>query len=111
MNIPEVVKRIPITFASPKFLLLLLAMPLAVWIGRRTLAGLEPFRRRAAITLRLLGIALLALALAELQWKDVLDEMEVIFLVDQSLSIPPEQSQVAFDVVNAARKTMDPRRD
>lgn len=102
---------IPITFASPKFLLLLLAIPLAVWIGRRTLAGLDPFRRRAAMTLRLAGIALLALALAELQWKDVLDEMQVIFVVDQSLSIPTEQKQAALDVVNAARKTMDPRKD
>ncbi len=104
-------RHIPITFAAPKFLLVLLAIPLALWIGRRTLAGLDPFRRRTAVTLRLLGIALLAIALAELQWKDVLDEMQVIFLVDQSLSIPPEQSQVALDVVNAARKTMDPRKD
>lgn len=102
---------IPITFASPKFLLLLLAIPLAVWIGRRTLAGLDPFRRRVAMTLRLSGIALLALALAELQWKDVLDEMQVIFVVDKSLSIPSQQDQLALDVVNAARKTMDPRKD
>src|SRR5271155_4421046 len=102
---------IPITFASPRFLLIFLAVPLAVWIGKRTLAGLDPFRRRAAMTLRILGIVLLALALAELQWKDVLDEMQVIFVVDQSLSIPGEQGQVALDVVNAARKTMDPRKD
>ncbi|MEZ0230393.1 MAG: VWA domain-containing protein [Planctomycetota bacterium] len=102
---------VPITFASPKFLLLLLAIPLAVWIGRRTLAGLDPFRRRAAMTLRLAGIALLALALSELQWKDVLDEMQVVFVVDQSKSIPDTQTQAALDVVNAACATMDPRKD
>lgn len=111
MSWKALLDRIPITFASPKFLLLLLAIPLAVWIGRRTLAGLDPFRRRAAMTLRILGIVLLALALAELQWKDVLDEMQVIFLVDRSLSIPAEQEQLALDVVNAATKTMDPKRD
>jgi uncharacterized membrane protein len=102
---------IPLTFASPRYLLLLLAIPIALWIGRRTLAGLDPFRRRAAVTLRVLGIVLLALALAELQWKDVLDEMQVIFVVDQSLSIPKEKDQVALDVVNVATKTMDPRKD
>ncbi len=104
-------KGIPITFASPRFLLLLLAIPLAFWIGKRTLAGLDPFRRRASMGLRVLGILLLALALAELQWKDVLDQVEVIFVVDQSLSIPREQGQLALDVVNAARKTMRPGRD
>jgi uncharacterized membrane protein len=102
---------IPFTFASPRFLFLLLAIPVALWVGRRTLAGLDPFRRRLAVGLRLLGILLLTLALAELQWKDVLDDMQVVFVVDQSLSIPQEQQQLALDVVNAARKTMDPRRD
>src|SRR5438552_17262018 len=101
----------PITFASPRFLLLLLAIPLAVWMGRRTLAGLDPWRRRLALGLRLSGILLLVCALAELQWKDVLDTVQVIFLVDQSLSIPKEQQKVALDVVNAAARTMNPLTD
>jgi uncharacterized membrane protein/Mg-chelatase subunit ChlD len=102
---------VPFTFASPRFLLLLVAIPLAVWIGRRTLAGLDPIRRRLSMTLRLSGIVLLALALAEVQWKDISEDVQVIFLLDQSLSIPKEKQELALQVVNAARKTMDPRRD
>ncbi|MBI3724895.1 VWA domain-containing protein, partial [bacterium] len=101
----------PFTFASPRFLLLLLALPLAVWMGKRTLAGLDPWRRRLALGLRLLGILLLTCALAELQWKDVLDTVQVIFVVDQSLSIPKEEQHVALDVINAATKDMDKLRD
>ena len=107
----DLLHKLPFAFASPRFLLLLLAIPLAVWFGRRTLAGLDPVRRRLSMGLRLLGIVLLALALAEVQWKDIFDDVQVIFVVDQSLSIPKEKQQQALDVVNAARKTMDPRRD
>jgi Mg-chelatase subunit ChlD len=78
----------PLRFGEPEFLLLLPALALFWWIGRRSLAGLPPARRRAALTLRI-GIALLLiLALARLQWRSASDRVAVTFVLDWSDSIP-----------------------
>ena len=52
----------PISFATPEFLLLLVVLlPLVILLGRRSLAGLDKVRRRMALTL---GILLVVLAVA-----------------------------------------------
>ena len=102
----------PVSFASPHFLLLLVALLPAVWlIGRRSLAGLEPARRRLTLALRLLVVTLLVLALAEVSWRDLTERVEVIFVVDHSRSIPDDQSALALEVINKAKERMDPRQD
>ena len=54
----------PISFANPQYLALLLLVPLVVVLGRRSLAGLDRTRRRLALTVRSLLIILVVLALA-----------------------------------------------
>lgn len=101
----------PVSFASPHFLALLLLLPLVWLIGRRSLAGLEPGRRRAALALRMSVVALLAFAAAELEWRDLTKNVEVIFVVDHSRSIPDAQARLALEAINKSRERMDPRRD
>lgn len=102
----------PISFAAPEYLALLPLLALLVWlIGRRSLSGLEPFRRRAALFLRLLTVTAIVLALAEVEWRDLTEKLKVVLVVDHSRSIPEEKSALALQVVDAARKQIDPRRD
>jgi uncharacterized membrane protein len=102
----------PITFASPEYLLLLLPLALVVWlIGRRSLSGLDPFRRRATLGLRLATVALIVLALAEVEWRDLTEKLKVVIVVDHSRSIPEDKTALALRLVNAAKAQMDPARD
>src|SRR5262245_26799814 len=77
-------------FGSPWWLLILLVIPIIILLSRRSLAGLGPVRRWVAITLRCLLVVLLALSLAELRLRKSSDNLTVIFVVDRSLSVPPE---------------------
>src|SRR5207244_8560298 len=77
-------------FGSPWWLLILLVIPIIILLSRRSLAGLGPVRRWVAITLRCLLVLLLALSLAELRLRKSSENLTVIFVVDRSLSIPPE---------------------
>jgi uncharacterized membrane protein len=102
----------PISFAAPEYLALLPLLALLVWLaGRRSLAGLDAFRRRAALAARLVVVALIVLALAEVEWRDLTDKLKVVVVVDHSRSIPEEQTALAMKVVDEARKKIDPRRD
>lgn len=103
---------IPISFASPEYLLLLLLLvPAVVLLGRRSLAGLDRIRRRMALGARLVVVVLLVLALAEVEWRDLTDRVEVVFVVDHSRSIPERRARLAKEVINKARERMDPRTD
>lgn len=103
---------VPVTFAAPELLLLLPVLCLFVWlVGRRSLAGLESGRRRLALGARLLIVALFVLALAEVQWRDVTEKVDVIAVLDHSRSIPDAQVARGLAAIDAARKRMDPRRD
>jgi uncharacterized membrane protein len=74
----------------PWWLVLLVAVPFVVLVARHNLRGLGPFRKWFAITLRSLVVALLAVALAEPRVRRTTENVTTIFVIDRSLSIPPE---------------------
>ncbi|HUY89526.1 MAG TPA: VWA domain-containing protein [Pirellulales bacterium] len=87
-------------FDAPVYLLLLLLAPLLWWLSFRSLAGLGRLRRLAVLLLRTAVVALLVMALAEIQWVKTNDRLTVIYLLDQSLSIPPERRAAMVEFVN-----------
>ncbi len=91
-----------LSFQSPWYLLLLAVIPALWWLSFRTLAGLGPVRRWLALLLRSAVLGLLILALAEAQIVRVTDRLTVIYLLDQSLSIPAAQREAMVNYVNAA---------
>lgn len=102
----------PIAFATPAYLLLAPPLLLLVWLlGRRSLAGLDAGRRRFALALRMVVVSLLCLSLAEVQWRDLTQRVEVLFVLDHSRSIPDEQTAQALEVIEAARAGMSPLGD
>lgn len=89
-------------FSEPWWLLLLLLLPGVVWIGRKSLAGLGPFRRGTAIGVRALVLALIILALAGLQLVRRSEALCTLFVLDQSQSIPAAATEQALDLVDKA---------
>ena len=87
---------------SPGYLFLLLFVPFIWWFSFRSLSGLGKYRRMFALLLRTAVIVLLVMALANVQLRRTMDKMTVIFLLDQSASIPLEQRQAMVDYVRAA---------
>jgi uncharacterized membrane protein len=86
-------------FDSPWYFLLLVPLPvLWVW-SARSLAGLGTVRMLTAIALRTLVIVLIVLALAETQRLRQSEKITVIYLLDQSESIPAERRQAMVDFV------------
>jgi uncharacterized membrane protein/NAD(P)-dependent dehydrogenase (short-subunit alcohol dehydrogenase family) len=80
-------------------LLLLGLLPLIWWLGFRSLAGLGGGRRLLALLLRSLVLALLVLALAEMSWQKKTDQLTVIYLLDQSESIPVSKRKAMLKFV------------
>ena len=74
---------------SPWWLLLLGVVPLVVVLGMRRLNRHE-LRPWLALGLRVLGVSVLALALAEPFFSQASRAMTVLFVLDRSLSIPEE---------------------
>ena len=91
-------------FVRPLWLLLLGFVPAIVLVSRRSLSGLGPTRKWAAITLRCLGVALLAAALAEPRLRRPTDNATVLFVVDRSFSIPQD-----LDLTNPETAAVDRR--
>src|SRR5262245_33637219 len=97
-----------ISFSHPAYLLLLLLVPGLILISRRSLADLRPGRARLALALRL-GIALLLIAaLAGLQVARPSKRLCVLFLLDQSDSIPRDRQEAAIRFINDAAARMGP---
>jgi uncharacterized membrane protein/Mg-chelatase subunit ChlD len=88
-----------VTFGEPVYLLGLLLLPLLGWLSVRSLSGLGGGRRAVAILLRGLVLAAIILALAETQWQWVSERLTVIYVLDQSDSIPPEKRSLMLDYV------------
>jgi uncharacterized membrane protein len=77
-------------FVRPEWLALLALVPVVVLMGRRSLSGLGPARKWAAITLRALVVACLATALAEPRIRRPSEHVTVLFVVDRSFSVPQD---------------------
>jgi uncharacterized membrane protein len=104
-----------IGFQYPWMLVLLVLLPISWWIGARSLAGLGPVRRVLALVLRSLVLLLVIAALAGVQWIWTSDRQTVIFLLDQSDSIPLAKRQLmlryAIESVKKFRRTSNNRND
>ncbi|HEX3657824.1 MAG TPA: VWA domain-containing protein [Pirellulales bacterium] len=90
-------------FDRPALLLLLLLAP-AIWFGvRGSLAAMGRGRWFAALLLRTTIFVLLVAALAEVQIVRTIDRLAVIYLVDRSWSVSPDQARAAIEYVNRSR--------
>jgi len=87
-------------FDSPWYLLLLVLLPFMWWSGRRSLSGLGRVRKWAVLLLRSAVFVFIVLSLAEIQWVRTNDRLTVIYLLDQSLSIPPERREAMIQFFN-----------
>ncbi|MCH7871368.1 MAG: VWA domain-containing protein, partial [Planctomycetes bacterium] len=83
-------------FDSPRYLFLLITVPLLVWFSFRSLAGLGRIRRVLAIAMRCIVVTCMILALAGLYRVQTHDMLGVIFAIDRSSSIAPDVQQQLF---------------
>ena len=94
-------------FDRPWFLLLLLLLPLLWWLSFNSLAGLGRTRRAAALIFRSLLVITLVFALAEAKWQYKTDRLTVIYVLDQSESIP---ANIRAAMVDYVKKDVDQNR-
>jgi uncharacterized membrane protein len=93
----------PFQFTHPAWLLLLpVAVAWVLWLAWRTDVHTALWRRWTSTALRLIGVALVVLALAGLQWRKPQEGMNVFFLLDRSDSVPSEQQEAAREYVTLA---------
>src|SRR5262245_58190657 len=91
-----------LVFNSPWYLLLLGLLPVMWWYSFRSLSGLGRWRRMLALVLRTAVLTLLVAALAEMQYQRTSYRLTVIYLLDQSLSIPEARRESMIRYVNAS---------
>jgi uncharacterized membrane protein/Mg-chelatase subunit ChlD len=89
-------------FVHPWYLLLLLLLPVLWAYSFPRLAVLGPVRRWVALVLRTLVVLLFVAAIAGVQTVRISDKVTVIYLVDQSLSIPEAERDAMVKYVNAS---------
>src|SRR3990172_8009575 len=94
-------------FIAPVFLFLFLLLLLVLWLGWPS-RGPSRGREILSLALRLLIAALLILALAGLEVRRAGNQLSVVFLVDNSDSLPPAARQAALAYVRAALQEMGP---
>ncbi len=98
-----------IEFTNPLALALLLLIPLALLIARRSLANLSRARQVASITARALVFLLIIAALAGLRIRTASRDVALIFLVDVSASVAPCARQQVLDFINNETSRAAPR--
>ncbi|HEY3392146.1 MAG TPA: VWA domain-containing protein, partial [Lacipirellulaceae bacterium] len=91
-----------LVFNSPWYLLLLAILPAMWWYSYRSLSALGRWRRLGALGFRTLVVTLIVAALAEMQFQRTTDKLTVIYLLDQSLSIPESRRVGMIRYVNAS---------
>ncbi len=85
------------SFEYPWLLLLLAILPL-IWVSSfRSMAGLGPGRRIAALLFRSVVMLVIIFALAGIQWVWISDKLTVIYLLDQSDSIARAKRDVMLE--------------
>lgn len=100
-----------LSFLSPWYLVLLALIPAVWWYSYRKLAGLGAVRRIVVLIVRSLVLLGIIFALAEVQIVKSSDRLTVIFLLDQSLSIPAQSREAMIKYVNAEIKKHRKERD
>lgn len=101
----------PLQFEHPQLGLLLLSLPLVIYLGTRSLGGLDGIRRALALALRCVVVALLVAALAGPTLVRQITDQVVVFAVDLSASIPRMQREIAEAFLRAATGGARPERD
>ncbi|MCP4360157.1 MAG: VWA domain-containing protein [Chloroflexi bacterium] len=96
-----------VSFTTPLALLLLLAIPFIIWLGRPRPGIRGRWRDWVSVGMRVLIVLLLALALAGTQFVQANDTLAVVFLMDASDSVSSEQAANAEQFVRAAIETME----
>src|SRR6476659_1301945 len=91
-----------LVFNSPWYLLLLGLLPVMWWFSFDSLSGLGRWRRLLALAFRTLVFLLVVAALAEMQYQRTSDRLTVIYLLDQSLSIPEDRRAAMIRYTNAS---------
>jgi len=91
-----------VTFETPVFLWLLAGLPWLWWVGWRPLAALGSGRRWMALVLRTLVYLLVVAALSGIQAARISDRLTVLYLLDQSESIPAAQRRLMLEYVKRA---------
>jgi hypothetical protein len=86
-------------FDAPWWLLLLGLIPMIWILSYRSLAGLGKFRRLVAIGLRTVVLLLIVLCLAEAQLLKTSEKLTVMYLLDQSESVPRERREAMMHYV------------
>lgn len=101
----------PIEFAQPHWLwLLVVLVPMAVVIGRKSLSGMATNGRRVALVVRLLVLTLLVGALARPASRDTAEDVSATFVVDMSRSVPAVvQERARAYVREAAQLEKEPK--
>lgn len=97
----------PISFEQPQWLYLLMVIPIIVVVSLRSLTALEGPRRIAVIVLRCLVVAVLAIALAGVQYVKRNENVAVMFVLDRSRSIPEELQDSARDYIRQLARRAD----
>ena len=102
-----------LSFENPSYLWLLLGLPLLWFLGYEALGVLGRFRRWFALTFRTVVWSAIVLALAGVQVVWVSDRVTVMYLLDQSESIPEANRTAMLDYVtrNVARHRNKARKD
>jgi uncharacterized membrane protein len=94
-----------VSVGQPRWLIVLpLVIPPLIYLSSRSLAGLGAIRRAMAILFRTTVIALIVLALAEVQAVRKNDRLTTMFLLDASQSIPRELQGPSLQYITEASR-------
>src|ERR1043166_6030744 len=84
-------------FTHPTYLFALIpALAWVLWLFWKTDVQIGTVRRWLALVLRIVIVTAIVLAVAGLQWKQPLEGVNVMFVLDRSDSIPSPQQEAAF---------------
>ena len=98
----------PFSFEHPQWLWLLAAIPPLAAVSMHWLRGIELPRRIAAVVLRCLVIAALAAALAGIEWVHRNKNVAVMFVLDESQSIPAQLAEKAQAYIRTVVRNGNP---